>query len=382
VIARNSIEVYKGKRSDVRQIGQDLGVRYILEGSLQSDGDKIRVTAQLIEASTGAHIWQERYDRPATDLFLVQDDITQKITMTLQGHMGILMEAERAATYRKGEQSLQAYDYWLLGGKQLVLFTEEGLHNAQSLFRKAVELDSNFEPAVRDLGVAYVLEIDFGFSKDIQQSIEIHDKYTRRALELDPADPFAVYQLGNNYSYRGQLAKATEHYEKALTLGPSDADLLNLVSWAFPQLGLTDRAVELADQSVRLNPHYPLFYNYGLRVAYFYGGEFEKALRAQLAIGDAAPLDKIFLAMIYAQLGASDKAAHAAAAAREADPNWSAEQYASDIGGFVGEAEVNRLIESAKKADLPACLTVEQLQKRPDTKRLKSCDSERAQSAN
>ena len=379
VIARNSTEVYRDKRADVRQIAQDLGVRYILEGSLQADGDKIRVTAQLIDASTSTHIWTERYDRPATDLFLVQDEITKKISATISGYKGVLFEADRAAAHTKSDRSLQAYDYWLLGGKQLVLFTEEGLHTAQSLFHRAVELDPNFEPAVRDLGIAYMLEIDFGISQDIQKSIEIHGKYTRRALELDPADAFAVYQLGNHYVYRGQLAAASEQYEKALALGPNDADLLHDVAWVFPQLGLTDRAVELAEQAVRLNPHYPHFYNYGFRQAYFYGRKFEKALKAQLAIGDAAPLDKIFLAMIYVQLGESDKAAHAAAAVREADPNWSAEQYASDIGGFVGEAEVNLLIESAKKAGLPGCLTADQLQKRPDTKRLKACDTERAQ---
>ncbi len=376
VIARNSTEVYQGKHADVRQIGQDLGVTYVLEGSLQAEGDKIRVTAQLINASTGTHIWTERYDRPAKDFFVVQDDITQRISTVLSGYKGMLIEADRAATHRKNESSLQAYDYWLLGGKQMVMFTKEGLRQAQSLFHKAVELDPNFQPAVRDLGISYVLEIDFGFSEDIQETLRIHEMYTRRALDLDPADPFAVYQLGNNYVYRGQLAEATEQFEKALELGPSNADLLLDVAWAFPQLGLTDRAVELAEQAVRLNPHYPLFYNYGLRVAYFYAGEFEKALKAQLAIGDSTPLDQAFLAMIYAQLGQNGKAAQATAAVTKADPNWSAEQYTSDIGGFVREAESDLLIESATKAGMPACLTTEQLQKRPNTKRIRVCVSD------
>ncbi len=139
----------------------------------------------------------------------------------------------------------------------MVMFTEEGLRQVQGLFHKAVELDPNFQPAVRDLGISYVLEIDFGFSKDIQETLKIHEMYTRRALDLDPADPFAVYQLGNNFVYRGQLAEATEQFEKALELGPSNADLLLDVAWAFPQLGLTDRAVELAEQAVRTQPSLP-----------------------------------------------------------------------------------------------------------------------------
>ena len=115
VVARNSTEVYKGKPADVRNVGRDLGVRYVLEGSIQPSGDQIRVTAQLVDARTGGHVWSDRYDRPATDLFKVQSDVTEKIAATLTGYEGAVAEAERSLIRRKPPSDLTAYDTYLLG---------------------------------------------------------------------------------------------------------------------------------------------------------------------------------------------------------------------------------------------------------------------------
>ena len=144
VIARNSTEVYKGKPIDIRQIGRDLNVKYVLEGSIQSMGDQIRVTAQLIEAASGSQVWSERYDRPVDDLFAVQNEVTQKIAATLGVSQGAVAEAERRLLRRKPPANLTAFDTYLLaGGSDFAInkVTKESLIEAEGLYRKALQLD-------------------------------------------------------------------------------------------------------------------------------------------------------------------------------------------------------------------------------------------------
>ena len=141
VVARSSSAVYEGKPTDMRNIGRDLGVRYVLEGSIQPSGDQIRVTAQLIDTRTGGHVWSDRYDRPATDLFDVQNDVTGKIAATLTGYEGAVAEAERSLVRRKPPRDLTAYEYYLLGMEAKHKVTKEGFNEAEGLFRKALELD-------------------------------------------------------------------------------------------------------------------------------------------------------------------------------------------------------------------------------------------------
>ncbi len=139
VIARTSTDVYRGKPHDVREIGKALDVKYVLEGSLQVDGHRLRVTAQLINAETGAHVWSERYDRPAAELLEVQDEITQKIAVTLTGWQGQVTEAERTLARRKNATDLNAYDYWLLGIEAKHRMTVESLIAVAGLFRERTE---------------------------------------------------------------------------------------------------------------------------------------------------------------------------------------------------------------------------------------------------
>ena len=156
VVARNSTEVYRGKPADVRSVGRDLGVRYVLEGSIQPSGDQIRVTAQLIDARTGGHLWSDRYDRPATDLFKVQSDVTQKIAGTLTGYEGAVAEAERSLIRRKPPSDLTAYETYLLGMEAKHKVTKEGLDEGERLFRKALEIDPQLARAY--VGLAYIYD--------------------------------------------------------------------------------------------------------------------------------------------------------------------------------------------------------------------------------
>ena len=166
MIARNSVDAYKGKAVDLRQVGQELGVRYVLEGSLQAEAGRVRLTAQLIDATSGGHLWAERYDRPETDLFAIQDEVAQKVAGALGGWYGRLNEARRGEAKRKPPASLEAYDLYLLGVERKHQYSKEGLNEAIRLFSRAVELDPGFARGWTMLGVAYGIAATSGFVDD------------------------------------------------------------------------------------------------------------------------------------------------------------------------------------------------------------------------
>ena len=166
MIARNSTPTYKGKAVDVRRVGQELGVRYVLEGSIQAAAGRVRVTAQLIDATTGGHLWAERYDRPEADLFAIQDEVARNVAGALGGWYGRLNKARREEARRRPPASLEAYDLYLLGLEQKHRFTKESMAEAIRLFSRAVELDPGFARGWTMLGLAYNLSVASGFVDD------------------------------------------------------------------------------------------------------------------------------------------------------------------------------------------------------------------------
>ena len=213
VIARTSTEAYRDKAHDVREIGKALDVKYVLEGSLQVDGHRLRVTAQLINAETGAHVWSEQYDRLAAELLDVQDEITQKIGITLTGWQGQVTEAERTLARRKNATDLDAYDYWLLGIEAKHRMTVDSLRQARAYFEQGLKLAPDFMPLVRDMGVTYVLEFDVGSTYDYPASLDAIRKYTERALALDPNDATANFMMGVVYSMEGNNEQGERYQE-------------------------------------------------------------------------------------------------------------------------------------------------------------------------
>ena len=264
VIARNSTEVYKGKPIDIRQIGRDLNVKYVLEGSIQSLGERIRVTAQLIEAASGSHIWSERYDRPVDDLFAVQNDVTQRIAATIAGSEGAVAEAERTLLRRKPPANLTAFDTYLLAMEAKHKVTRESLIEAEGLFRKAIELDPQLARAYYGLATVQMYLIDLGLAPSVDETLSKMMAAAQKAVELDPDDGKTHLALGGAYAYQGKAEQAIAEFDRAETLSPSDADLLLVIAWTIPAFGETERAVSLAEQALKLNPHYPDWYNQGL----------------------------------------------------------------------------------------------------------------------
>ncbi len=379
VVARNSTEVYRGKPTDVRKIGRDLGVRYVLEGSIQPSGERIRVTAQLVDAETGGHVWSNRYDRPATDLFDVQSDVTGKIAATVAGYEGAVAEAERSLIRRKPPKDLTAYETYLLGMEAKHTVTKEGLDEGERLLRKALEIDPQLARAYVGLSYVYEYRIDFGLGTVADNLAKLMDS-ARNAVRLDPNDGETQLVLGHAFAYHGMPDQALEQFAKAEALAPHNADLLILIAWFLPQFGQPDRAVELAEKALQLNPNYPYWYNQGLRYAYFFDRQFDKSVKYSKLVTDPFATDYAYLAAAAAMAGDVPQAKVAAAEVVRLDPDWSVEKYLSDAGGFPDDA-ATLFVEGARKAGVPACVPAGKLSAMPNLIHLKACNEERARQA-
>lgn len=377
VIARNSTNVYKGKPLDIRQIGRDLNVKYLLEGSIQSMGGRIRVTAQLIEAQSGSHVWSQRYDRPADDLFAVQNDVAQEIAATLGVYQGAVAEAERKLVRRKPPASLSAYDTYLLGVEMKHKVTKESLIEAEGLLRKAIELDPQLARAYVALVDVQCYLIDFGLAPSVDEALSKMSEAAEKAVLLDPNDGKTHLALGFAHAYQRKPEQAAAEFARAESLAPSDADVLILISWFLPGLGHSGRAVALAERALMLNPHYPDWYNQGLSLVFFFGGQYEKSVRYRLLVKEPFALDHAFLALAYAHLGRTDDAKVAVADVMRLDPTWNAERYLSESGGYA-EKEAEMFVDGARRAGLSDCVPADKLKDMPKLIRVRSCDQQRA----
>jgi TolB-like protein/Tfp pilus assembly protein PilF len=376
VVARDSTEVYKGKPTDVRAVGRDLGVRYVLEGSIQPSGNQIRVTAQLIDAKTGGHVWSNRYFRPATDLFDVQSDVTEKIAGTLIGYEGAVAEAERSIIRRKAPSDLTAYDTYLLGMEAKHTVTKEGLDEGERLFCKALEIDPQLARAYVGLAYVYEYRIDLGLGTSVANNLAKLIDAARNAVRLDPNDGETQLVLGHAFAYQGMADQALEQFAKAEALAPNNADVLILIAWFLPQFGQADRAVQLVEKALQLNPNYPYWYNQGLRYVYFFGHQFDKSVKYTKLVTNPFATDYAYLAAASAMTGDLAGAKVAAAAVVRLDPNWSVEKYMSDEGGFPDDAAM-LFVEGARKAGVAACVPTERVSSIPNLIHIKACDEER-----
>lgn len=382
VIARHSTETYKGKSVDVRQVGADLGVKYVLKGSLQAIGDRVRISAQLVDAATGADLWSERYDRPDEDIFAVQSDVTAKIANSLGSQVGVIRKWQLKLAQHKPPSSLTAYDTYLMADAVALTpvggITKEGLIEGEKLFHKAIELDSQMARAYVGLAYVYSLMVGYGFAESPEQTLSKQMEAAQRAVELDPNNNEAHGALGQALAWNGKWAQALAEFDRAEALAPNDADTLALIATNIAA-GDSARAVRLSERAILLNPHYPNWYNYGLYWGYFFQEKFDKSLKYVLLVNGPSINEKSFLAMIHGYLKQPDEAKKAAAAVLEEDPAWTAERFLTkwSIGG---QREAELVAEGARKAGLRACATAEELRESPNMIHVKSCDEERAKS--
>jgi TolB-like protein/class 3 adenylate cyclase/Tfp pilus assembly protein PilF len=274
VIARNTAFTYKGKAINVQEVGKELGVRYVLEGSVQKAREQVRIVVQLVDTATDAHLWSERFDRPLTDIFVLQDEIVQKIVTTLK--LQLTLE-ELGYSARKHTDNLEAYDAFLRGHEYYWRYTPETNAQARQLFEQAVALDPQYAEAYAWLGVTYWTEWFQHWSAD-PQTLERMLALTQQALALDDSLPFAHSLLSGVYAQKQQYDQAFAEGERAIALNPNNGDSYAFQAQVLWSTGRPAEAIRMMEQAMRLNPRYPPFYLFELGTAYFWTGRYAEAV--------------------------------------------------------------------------------------------------------
>jgi adenylate cyclase len=302
VIARNSAFTYKGKAVKVQDVGKELGVQYVLEGSVRRANDQVRITAQLVDAPTGSHIWAERYDRPLRDIFALQDEIVQKIVTTLKLQLTV---REQGYLVRKHTENLEAYDYLLRGMESYNRSTKEANAQARQLLEKAIELDPQYAEAYARLSWIRTREWNYLWVQD-PQTLEQALALAQKAVALDDALPGAYAALGYVSLYRRQHEQAMVAARRAIALGPNEAEGPALLGLILNFAGRPEDAIGLIQQAIRLNPRYPYNYLTMLGMAYGLARRYEEAitvLQSALSRNPNAQAAHLHLTMSYSELG-------------------------------------------------------------------------------
>lgn len=275
VISRNSTFVYKGKSVSTQQVSKDLGVRYVLEGSVRKSGNKIRITAQLIDATNNDHIWADRFDRELEDIFAVQDEVSRKIVSALE--IKINSSEEKRLGYQ-GTGNIEAHDSFLRGQEQLYIYTPDSMKNAIELFSRSIELDPNYAQAYAWKSRWLIVLFATGGNLPLKETVISALVLARKAVELDDLLPVAHASLGWALMLNRKIEQAISEGKRAIILDPNFADGYMWLSTIFSIAGKGDEALELFEKAIRLNPYYGITYLFSHGLAYFVLGQYEKAL--------------------------------------------------------------------------------------------------------
>jgi TolB-like protein/Tfp pilus assembly protein PilF len=350
VIARNSSFSYKGKAAKVQDIATDLGVRYVLEGSVRAAGNRIRVIAQLIDAETGHHIWSERYDREMPDLFALQDEIAQTVAGTVAGRLRLTAE-DRAE--RKPIESLEAYDYALRAQSIIADSKGENLR-ARETYQKAIERDPACTKAYIGLARSYIIDSINHWWEPGDRPLDHALACAAKAVSLDNTDSRAQLILGGTYVQREEYEEAKVHLERALELNPNDADAFALMGFYREGIGEPEAAIECYLTAMRLNPYYPAWYLWALGDAFYGTRQYEKALiplKDALSRSPKLKRPRLTLAAAYAQLDRLEKARREVEKLLAGYPDASIEQERQSK--FSSDAARDHWIGALRKAGLP-----------------------------
>ena len=352
VIARNSSFTYKDEPVRVQQVAEELGVRYVLEGSLQRSGNQIRVSAQLIDALKGNHLWAERYDREAEDLFTIQDEITRTIVATVQGKV---IQREREVSDAKPRANLTALEYIWQGDKQFMKWNGEAIQNARALYEKARQIDPELPNTYRSLARVYIAGHRNGWTElDRDEALALAFVNAKKAVELAPYDYSSYHVLGSTYTEAGDQARALVEYDRALELNPNAADVLAKSADSVFYQGRYEEGARRLSTAMRLNPHYPDWWNWNIAWHYYYLGDYEAARTAMLSQNPFPNLARRMLAAIYVRLGEMDEARATIDELLKHAPDYTVEKFAlSQDGKFTDPDQFEMLLDDVRKAGLP-----------------------------
>ena len=321
VIARNSVFTYKGQAVKVDTVGRELGVRYVLEGSVRKAGSRVRITAQLVEAVTGQQVWAERYDGELQDIFALQDEVTQQIVSALEVQ---LTQSEQERLGHAQTDNVEAYEYFLRGLEYNANRTQETNSRAQDMFQNAIELDPQFAAAYAWLGRTHIVAMMFQWA-EAAPSLEHAFELAKKAVDLDDSLPTAHEALSYVYLGKKQFDQAVTEAEKATSLDPNNADALVTLAEIYSCVDRPEEAIPLVEQAMRLNPHYPASYPMSLGLAHTHAGRYEEAIpilkRALTRNADHQTAHSM-LAGIYMHLGREEEARAEAAEVLRINPTF------------------------------------------------------------
>jgi TolB-like protein/Flp pilus assembly protein TadD len=305
VIARNSSFTFKGQAVDVVEVSKRLGVRYVVEGSVRKAGNRVRVTAQLVEAATGNHLWAERYDRDLEDVFAVQDEVVRTITSTVGGRIDY---AGQKRAERLSASDLQAYDHIHRATASINRFTKEGNARAREHLERAVALDPRSSQAHHQLSVVHFMDWMAHWVDDREKSLAIAYECAKKAVALDDTDGTAYAALGMCHIYHREFDDARHCFERALMLNPNDCHSLSRFGFYLTAVGRIDEALTNFDQSARINPLQPERVDWMRGITFFTARRYDEAIVSLRTIHD--PINEVrgWLAASYAGAGRLDEA--------------------------------------------------------------------------
>ncbi len=345
VIARNSVFSYKGKAVKVQDVGRELGARYVLEGSVRKAGERVRITAQLVEAASGHHLWAERYDREIEDVFAVQDEVTRTIVATLAGKLDAT-ERRRARGDSERTDNLKAYDLVLRARELWLRFTPENNLAARDLYEKAIALDRDYARAYSGVAWTYLQEAWATGSE------EAHDRaleYARKGVRINPASHSNYLTLGQVCLANGLADQAVDAMERGIELNPNDSDGLPFLAQALSMQGKPDDAIARINEAKRINPGLRDWHRAQTVIAHFVARRYAEAVAVMEGLGDPTPWVATWYAASLAQLGRVDEAKKVIADYLDDAPPFA---LAGRLRGFKHEEDRQHYAEALRKAGL------------------------------
>jgi TolB-like protein/Tfp pilus assembly protein PilF len=355
VISRNSAFTYKGKSANVKDVGRELGVLYVLEGSVRKAGGRVRITAQLINATTGGHLWAETYDRDLSDIFALQSEIAEEIRVALGAE---IVDAEAQRVARKPSESLTAVEAWWRGIHHGRRFTREDHEKARRLFAHAVEIDPGFAAAHATLGSTYVDELTRGWSSDVRL-LDRAEELARRAIALDDSDPSGHITMALVHFRRGNSAQAIAAAERAIELAPNSEWGHLARGMALGQEGRFLEATESLRRALRLNPRGHASVLTTVALVNYAVGRTEKAVEQLERVRTNNPdhiISRLFLANYYEQEGRHGDASAAVGEILRVVPDFTVERARvmfQNLENAFGPEEFAAHMEALRKAGLP-----------------------------
>ncbi len=355
VIARNSSFAYKGKKFDIRDVARELNVRFVLEGSIRHAGNRVRVTAQLIDATSGAHVWAERYDRDLTDIFAVQDDLTQRIVSALKV---TLSPAEKARIVESGAPAnVEAHDHFIRARELLLGATQnrETFEQAVAALNRAIELDPNYAQAYAGLAWAYVLDYTNQWTKAADRALDIARGYADQAVEKDPREPLARFASAMVAGRQRDMARGVAEANAALALSPNYSPARGLLASFELFAGRPLEAIAQMERNMRLDPVVSQQGLQFLGMAYLVAGKYETAaliFKQRLMLAPMSDSARSLLASALGHLGEPGEARRVWDELKAINPNYSFAAHISRLP-FQKEEDVKRIAEGLVKAGLP-----------------------------